>query len=75
MRTQITDIQNNNTKYTRVENHTIKKFTQNEIQLLNKGLKYDLCHKTKKWIDTLAFEAETAVSNLDIKNKISIIDT
>jgi len=32
--------------------------------LLNKGPKYNLGHKNKGWITTLALEAETAVSQL-----------
>jgi hypothetical protein len=34
--------------------------------LLSKGLKYNLHHKHNKWIETLAFEAETAISNPDV---------
>jgi hypothetical protein len=30
--------------------------------VLSKGLKYNLHHKHKKWIETLALEAETAIS-------------
>jgi hypothetical protein len=41
--TQTTIITNNNTQ-----------FTHKEIQLLNKGMKYNLRHKNKKWIETLA---------------------
>jgi hypothetical protein len=66
-KTQITDTEKSNTNYTRVENHANIKFTHNEIQLLNKGLKYNLHHKNKKkWIETLALEAEIVISNLDI---------
>jgi hypothetical protein len=49
----------------RVENYTNIQFTNEEIQLLSKGLKYNLHHKHKKWIETLALEAETAISQLD----------
>jgi hypothetical protein len=66
MRTKAT---NNNTTHTRVENYTKIQFTYNEIQLLNKGLKYNLHHKNKKWIETLALEAETATTNLDINKQ------
>jgi thiamine pyrophosphokinase len=41
-KTQTTDTINNNTYYTRVENCTNIEFTREEIQLLNKGLKYNL---------------------------------
>jgi hypothetical protein len=36
------------------------------MQLLSKGLKYNLHQKHKKWIETLALEAEAALSHLDI---------
>jgi hypothetical protein len=35
---------------------------------LNKGLKYDLHHKHKKWIQTLAIEADTAICQLPEKD-------
>jgi hypothetical protein len=54
-----------------VENYTNIQFTHDEIQLLNKGLKYNLHYKNKKWIETLALKAKTAITNLDI-NKITI---
>jgi hypothetical protein len=57
---------NNNTNYTRAENCTNIQFTNEEIQLLNKGLKYTLHHKNKKWLETLALEAETAINLLHI---------
>jgi hypothetical protein len=47
-KTQTTDTINNNTNYTTVENHTNIQFTRDEIQLLNKGLKYNSHHKNKK---------------------------
>jgi hypothetical protein len=34
------------------------------MQLLNKGLKYNLDHKHKKWIETSAIEADTATNLL-----------
>jgi hypothetical protein len=39
IKTQNTDMQNKNTIYTRLQNHTNTQFIQNKIQLLNKGLK------------------------------------
>jgi hypothetical protein len=57
---------NNDANYTRVKNLTNTQFTQDEIQLLNKGLKYNLHYKNKKWIEILALEAETAITKLDI---------
>jgi hypothetical protein len=68
IKTQNIDI-GNNTNYDRVKNYTNIQFTQNEMQLLNKGLQYNLHHKNKKWIKTLALEAETAINNLDIKEQ------
>jgi hypothetical protein len=41
-KTQTTGKINNNTNYTRVENHTNIQFTHEEIQLLNKGWRYNL---------------------------------
>ena len=32
--------------------------------MLNKGLKYNLSYKNKNWINTLAFETETAIAQL-----------
>jgi hypothetical protein len=43
--------------YPRVVNKT-------EINLLNKGLKYNLGHKRKHWVNNLAFEAESAITFL-----------
>jgi hypothetical protein len=34
------------------------------MQLLSKGLKYNLHYKHKNWIETLALEAETAITQL-----------
>ena len=50
--------------YPRVINHTAIIFSVDELALLNKGLKYNLHHKPKQWITTLALEAETAISYL-----------
>jgi len=35
-----------------------------ELNLLNKGLKYNLNYKNRNWIQTLALETETAVAQL-----------
>jgi hypothetical protein len=69
MRIKTTETTNNNIIHTRVENYTNTHFTHDEIQLLNKGLKYNLHHKNKKWIETLALEAETAITNLDVSKQ------
>jgi hypothetical protein len=39
------------------------------MQLLNKGLKYYLHNKHKGWIKTLAIEADTAISKMDIRDQ------
>jgi hypothetical protein len=33
--------------------------------LLNKGPNYNLHHTSRKWIETLAVEAETAINNIE----------
>jgi hypothetical protein len=48
--------------YPRVINKTNISFTNEEMKLLNKGLKYSLHHKDKHWISNLAVEAEAALS-------------
>jgi hypothetical protein len=65
-KTQNTDKTNKNKNSTRVENQTNIQIIHEEIQILNKGLKYNLHYKNKNWIETLALEAETAISNLEI---------
>ena len=67
----------------RVINNTNIIFTEDELSLLNKGLKYNLHSKKKDWIKTLALEAETAVNKLpeidreyyrwQVANKIDIL--
>jgi hypothetical protein len=42
------------------------KITLNKIKLINKGLQYNLHFKKKYWTETLALEAETAISHLSI---------
>jgi hypothetical protein len=39
-------------------------FTDAEMQLLNKGLKCNLHHRHKEWIQTLAIEADTSINQL-----------
>jgi hypothetical protein len=50
--------------YPRVINNTNITFTNDEMALLNNGLKYNLGHKPRGWITTLVLEAETAISQL-----------
>jgi hemerythrin len=47
--------------YPRVVNETAIKFSDEEITLLNKGLKYNLSHKRKHWLNNLASEVENAI--------------
>jgi ketol-acid reductoisomerase len=39
------------------------------MQLLNKGLKYNLHHKHKQWIQTLASDADTTICLLPDKDQ------
>jgi len=50
--------------YPRVINNTNINFSDEEMNLLRKGLKYNLSKKPKNWIRNLALEAETAVTLL-----------
>ena len=50
--------------YPRVVNNTNTEFSEEELNLLNKGLKYNLVKKPKRWINNLAFEAEAAITML-----------
>ena len=52
------------TFYPRLVNSTNITFTNNEIKLLEKGLKYNLHNRKKNWLTTLALEAETAITHL-----------
>jgi hypothetical protein len=47
--------------FKRVENITDISFTNKELELLNKGLKYNLQSKPKAWIKTLALKPDTAI--------------
>ena len=61
---QISKPDNDGKSYPRVINQTNITFSNEELLLLNKGLKYNLSHKRKQWISNLAFEAETATTLL-----------
>jgi hypothetical protein len=56
------------TFFPRVVNKTNISFNEEE-NLLRKGLQYNLHQKPKTWINTLAFEEETAVTLLPIQHK------
>jgi hypothetical protein len=64
LKKQANNITHNNTNCSRVVNHTNVYFTNEEMKLLSKGLKYNLRHKNKKWIKTLLLKAETAITQL-----------
>jgi len=57
-------VHNNVTFHPRVVNKTNIPFTNEELGLLNKGLKYNLDHKHKHWVNNSALEAENAVTLL-----------
>jgi hypothetical protein len=44
-------------------------FTEDELHLLDKGLKYNLHRKPKTWVETLALEADTAIRTLPEENQ------
>jgi hypothetical protein len=52
--------------YPRVINNTNITFTNEELNILNQGSKYNTKQKPKNWIRTLALEAETAINELPI---------
>ena len=55
--------------YPRVVNKSNIIFTNEEITLLNKGLKYNLHLKKEKWLTNLALEAEMAINFLPITDR------
>ena len=50
--------------YPRVVNMTDIPFSEPEMTILQKGPKYNLHSKPKNWLQTLALEAETAITCL-----------
>jgi hypothetical protein len=54
--------QHNHTFYQRVYNLSTTTFTNDEMALLNKGLKYNLHYKHKQWLKTLTIEADAAIN-------------
>jgi len=62
--TQEEKLGSNHKFYPRAINQTDIKFTNEELTLLNKGLKYNLGHKHKHWIRDLGLEAECAITLL-----------
>jgi hypothetical protein len=61
---QKTKPQEQHTFYPRVINNTNIPFFDSEMSLLQKGLKYSIHAKKKNWIQNLALEAETAITQL-----------
>jgi hypothetical protein len=61
--------EHNDTFQERMINLTNTTFTDEELQLLNKGLKYNLHYKRKNWIEPLAIEADTAINKIDPKEQ------
>ena len=53
----------------RIINKTNIVFSEQEIALLNKGLKYNLNYKQKNWNIKLALEAETTITQLRISEQ------
>ena len=64
--TQKETTENNTTFHPRVANKSNIPLTEEELGLLNKGLKYNLDHKHRHWINNLALEAENAVTLLPV---------
>jgi hypothetical protein len=57
------------TFFPRVVNKTNIQFTPNEELLLQKGLKYNIHSKPKNWVNTLAIEAEAAITLLPTQHQ------
>jgi hypothetical protein len=58
--------------YPRVKNETAITFSDEEMTLLNKGLKYNLGHKRKLWIGNLDLKAENAIMLLPAQEQDGI---
>jgi len=63
VRTEIKQPESTNIFYPR-GNKTDIEFTNYELTMFNEVLKYNLNHKQKKYIKTIALEAETSISEL-----------
>jgi hypothetical protein len=57
------------TFYPRVINNTNIPLSNSEMNLLQKGMKYNIHAKKKDWIQTLALEAETAITQLPASDR------
>jgi hypothetical protein len=58
------EVDKNNMFYPRVINKTNIEISNEELSLLNKGIKYNLGYKQRHWISNLAFEVEGALTLL-----------
>jgi hypothetical protein len=67
--TQTINKGSNLTCYKRTENIISVIFTDIEMQLLNKALKYNSHQKQKQWIQTLVIEADTAICQISGKDQ------
>jgi len=68
----LTQTENPDTKiqfYPRVINKTDIVFTEEEMSLLNRGLKYNLSYKRKYWFSNIALEAENAIMLLPVQEQ------
>jgi hypothetical protein len=68
-KTQTAKLQEKRQFYPRVVNNTDINFSDQEMNMLQKGLKYNTHGKKKDWIQTLALEAETAISKLPVNER------
>ena len=68
-RSQKTTPSTKHTFHPRVINNTDISFTDNEMKLLQKGLKYNIHAKNKDWLKNLALEAETAITKLPTSDR------
>jgi hypothetical protein len=66
---QTTHPQQKHNFYPRVINNTDMPFSKCEMNLLQKGLKYNLHTKQANWIQNLALEAETAIQSLPASDR------
>jgi hypothetical protein len=54
----------------RVENLSHVSFSENEINVLNKGLQYELPHtNSREWLENLIIVTETAISKLPLQDQ------
>jgi hypothetical protein len=51
--------------FKRIDNLSNITFTDEETQLVSKGLKYNLHQKRNKWIQALSIEADTSINQLN----------